>query len=137
MLRLNGSIIVRREVHQLFLRWKDVESFPRFMRYISSVTYENGVSHWEMEPVPGMKIRWDARIKQIEEDRKISWESISGDIGNKGEVLFTPEDKQKTRIELTMVFETGFLGESMFRLLEDPRKQLQEDLENFRREAES
>ncbi len=135
MLRINGSIVVvvGREIHHVFLLWKDVKSSPVYeVHQIGQirqrcVSLDNGTVSWD-------KIRWDAQITELEEDRKIAWESISGDVANCGEVLFTPEEEgKKTRIELTMVFETGLMGESLLRLLKDPQKQLQENLENSKK----
>jgi len=137
--RITKTITVRRDVSDVYNLWSNFENLPHFMRYIKSVTRAGDrLSHWVMEGPLGKEIEWDARTTAMDEDRRIAWHSIEGDIYTSGEVLFDETSPGETRLTVTMEYEPkGSLGNLGAKLFSDAESRLEEDLQNFREYAES
>src|SRR5262245_59361716 len=85
------SIIVKKEVGDVYRLWANFENFPYFMKYVKSVT-KNGpnISHWQVAGPLGMNIEWEAEMTRREENRRIAWNSKDreGTITTSGQVTF-------------------------------------------------
>lgn len=138
--RVTRSIMVQRDVAAVFRLWADFENFPRFMQHIHAVRKTGpDTSHWEMRAPLGKVLRWHARTTELEENRVIAWESTGGDVQNRGRVEFRPAGQGAT--DVTMAFEFtppgGLLGEVLMRLFVSSEHEVEADLRNFKRYAES
>ncbi|MHB0912239.1 MAG: SRPBCC family protein [Armatimonadota bacterium] len=133
------SVTVNAPVHEVFMMWRNLENFPKFMTHVKEVEMTGpDTSHWKGE-VSGVKEEWDAKTTKLEEDRVIGWDSVSG-FENSGEVRFDPKDGGT---KVTVRFEynppAGVLGdvaESVY-LGGEFDKDLEEDLKHFKERAEA
>ncbi len=134
------SIIVQGRAEDLFRLWADVESFPRFMRHIRSVTRSGPRhTHWVMQGALGKDIEWDADITRFEEGKRLAWSSGPGQpIVTSGQVTFNqlPRDQTEVTVTLQYVPPAGKLGQAVAHLFVDPEGRLEEDLRRFKAWAE-
>jgi uncharacterized membrane protein len=135
------SIIIKGPVNRIYNLWTDFERFPNFMHNIKSVRKTGDrTSHWVMEGPFGKDLEWDAQTTAMEENKRIAWNSIDGDIKTSGEVTFNPrDDKGETQatVMLKYVAPAGKLGEAAAHIFDNPDKKLEEDLRRFKQYAES
>lgn len=130
------SIIVNADIHDIFQAWADFENFPHFMQNIKSVTKTgDSTSHWIMEGPLGTNLEWDAQTTRMEENKRIAWNSIRGDIKTSGQVTFNalPENEVEITVMLKYVPPAGLAGEVVAELFSNPQEKLLEDLRNFKR----
>ncbi len=129
------SIIVKGDVEDVYNVWANFENFPHFMRHIKSVTKKgDGISHWVMEGPLGTSIEWDAETTRLEENKRIGWNSIEGDIKTSGQVTFTalPNNETQLTVMLKYVPPGGLPGHVVAELFGDPEGKLEDDLRNFK-----
>ena len=143
MAAVSKEIIVNAPIGEVFGFWKNFENFPRFMENIDAIhVIGPEMTHWKMKGPLGVPVEWDAKTTYIEENKKISWESTSGTVENHGSVIFhelDPEDgHQRTKITVGLEYKppAGIIGEAVAKLFNDPEKQLETDLLNFKRVAQ-
>ncbi len=143
MAAVSKEIIVNAPIGEVFGFWKNFENFPRFMENIDAIhVIGPEMTHWKMKGPLGVPVEWDAKTTYIEENKKISWQSTTGTIENHGSVIFQeldPEDgKQRTKITVGLEYKppAGAIGEAVAKLLNNPEKQLETDLLNFKRVAQ-
>jgi uncharacterized membrane protein len=135
--QITRNIIVKARPEEAFRAWANFENFPRFMRYIQSVTKTGDrTSHWKMEGPAGSTIEWDAEITRYEENKRIGWSTKdrSGDITTSGQVSFNalPEGETEITVMMQYVPMGGAVGDVIARLFSNPEKSLEEDLQNFK-----
>ena len=71
-------------------------------------------------------------------ERGIAWQS-EGEVDNSGQVRFEEVAEGRTRIDVTLTYADppgGRLGELAAEAIQNPERQLGEDLENFARRTE-
>ena len=137
--RITKSIIVKGDISEIYDLWSEIENFPQFMKNIKSVNkMTEEVSHWVMEGPFGKDLEWDARITHREENVRIAWQTVDGDLRVSGQVTFKELPHAQTEITLTMHYEApaGKLGEFVGNLFDDPEDRVEEDLLNFKHFAE-
>lgn len=133
------TIVVRAPISTVFNYWKNFENFPRFMENIESIrTIGPDLTHWKSKGPLGTSVEWDAETTYIEENKKIAWKSVGGQIETHGAVIFKELDAGRTEVTVGIEYNppVGALGEAVAKLFSDPEKQLDEDLERFRRVVE-
>ncbi len=134
------TIVVNAPVEQVFTFWKNFENFPRFMENVESiqVTGED-LTHWKTKGPLGKTIEWDAKTTSVQENQKIAWQSTEGDIETHGAVTFEEAGPGQTKVTVGMEYQPpgGVLGEAVAKMFSDPEDQLEEDLERFKKVAES
>lgn len=138
MAKINQSVEVDAPVHRVFKLWSDMESFPGFMEHVQEVQRTGPRStHWVVEAPMGRKVEWDAQTTEMDENRKIAWRA-TGDVGTSGEVSFTPEGSDRTRVDVDMEYHTpgGPVGELFAKVFENPSKDVEQDLQRFKALAE-
>lgn len=131
--------IVNAPIGKVFEYWKNFENFPRFMNNIESVQATGpDTSHWKTKGPLGTHAEWDAKILTIEENHKISWKSLGGNVETHGAVTFHDEGEGKTRVVVGIEYTppAGALGEAVAKLFADPDSQVEEDLARFKTIAE-
>lgn len=141
--RADCTIVVDRPPAEVFRFWRNLENLPRFMRHLESVkNLDLRRSHWVARAPAGQTVEWDAVIINERPNELIAWRSLEGaDVDCAGSVHFRPtRDGRGTEIQVEMRYNppTGRFGSMMAWLLgEEPNQQIRNDLEQFKRLAES
>ena len=134
------SIIVKGSAAELYHLWADLESFPRFMKHVKSVTRTGDrMTHWVVEGPLGNDVEWDAETTRLEEGKRIAWNSKEGsDVKTSGQVVFTEMPHDETQITVTlMVAPQGTLAGVAAGLFGRLGETLAEDLRSFKAYAEA
>jgi uncharacterized membrane protein len=134
------TITVNAPISQVFSYWKNFENFPRFMENIESIqTIGPDETKWKAKGPLGTAVEWDAKTTYIEENKKIAWQSTGGQIETHGAVTFKESGASETEVTVGLEYNPlgGALGEAVAKLFSDPEAKLEEDLNRFKRVAES
>jgi len=135
------SIVVLANVGDVYQIWANLENFPRFMKYIKSVTLTGPrTSHWVAAGPLGVDIDWDAVTTRLDENERVAWNSIEGsDIKTSGQVTFRELGPNETEVTVTLQYDppAGVAGEAVAELFANPEKRVQNDLEHFKEHVES
>ena len=134
------SIIVKGSPSELYHLWADLESFPRFMKNVKSVTRTGDrTTHWVVEGPLGKDVEWDAETTRMDEGKRLAWNSKEGtDVKTSGQVVFTEMPHGQTQITVTlMVVPQGTVGGAAAGLFGKLDETLDEDLRRFKRYAEA
>jgi uncharacterized membrane protein len=134
------TITVNAPVSEAYELWEDFENFPRFMKHIKSVTKTAPrSSHWVMSGPLGKELQWDAITVEVDRNYGIAWQSTEGDVENSGRVTFRSLGPGLTEITVTMYWAAPGhkFAEAVADFFQVPQKRLEEDLENFRKYAQS
>lgn len=137
--KVTQTILVEENIANVYELWANFEHFPRFMKYIKSVNKVGDVSEWKVEGPLGRSFTWEAEITSKEPNKRIAWNSKDreGDITTSGQVTFKPISDQETEVTVVMqVTPSNKADEALAWLLNQPYKQLEEDLRNFKEYAE-
>ncbi|MCZ7573692.1 MAG: SRPBCC family protein [Ardenticatenaceae bacterium] len=133
--QVTKSIIVKGDAADVYRLWANFENFPNFMKYIKSVTKTSDrTSHWVMEGPLGRKVEWDAETTRLEENKRVAWNSTSGDIKTSGQVTFNPLPHGETQVTVILQYvpSAGMAGKIVAELFGDPEGKLADDLRNFK-----
>ena len=141
MERVERFVEIDAPVELVFDRLSDFESFPRWMRNIREVRrVGRRVTRWVSETaVPEVYAEWEAELTVYEPDHRLVWRSVRGDIHADGEAVIseTPEGTALLHVVLGFGTPLGRSGAQAARFFGvQPGRQLEEDLERFRRLAE-
>ena len=134
------SIIVNGSPSALYHLWADLESFPRFMKNVKSVTRTGDrTTHWVVEGPLGKDVEWDAETTRMDEGKRLAWNSKEGtDVKTSGQVVFTEMPHGQTQITVTLMVvpqdKVGGAAAGLFGKLDET---LDEDLRRFKRYAEA
>ena len=134
------EVQVKAPVAKVYEFWRNFENFPRFMNNIESISVTGqDESHWKMHGPLGKTIAWDAKTISVQENKKIAWQSTGGDIETHGAVTFEEIGSDETKVTVGLEYRppAGAIGEFVAKLLSNPEKQLEEDLNRFKNVAES
>ena len=86
MAQHSASVIVNAPVDQVYTLFTHFNDFPKFMSYVTEVTYyDNQRSHWVVNVLG--KHAWDAVNENWIENSQIGWRSVDG-LENSGLVTF-------------------------------------------------
>jgi uncharacterized membrane protein len=141
MQRVERFVEIDAPVELVFDRFSDFESFPRWMRNIREVRRTGRrMTHWVRETaVSDVYAEWDAELTVFEPDHRIVWRSVRGDIRADGEAVISETAEGTTLLHVVVGYGTplGRSGAQAERFYgANPGRQLEEDLERFRRLAE-
>lgn len=134
--QVTRSIIVKGSTADVYKVWANFENFPQFMQHIKSIRKTgDDLSHWVMEGPLGSRIEWDAKTTRAEENKRIGWNSIQGDIKTSGQVTFNglPDNQTEVTVMLQYIPPAGMAGAAVAELFGNPEGKLDEDLRNFKR----
>lgn len=146
--KIDGSSVeIRKTLHvnapvdRVFELWSDFEGFPRFMENVMEVTdLGQGRSRWVVKGPAGTRVQWNAETTRVEPGRLLSWQSEPGSVlENSGTVRFERVG-EGSRIDIHLTYDPpgGTVGHGVaFFLGDDPKSQMDEDLERFKALAES
>jgi uncharacterized membrane protein len=136
--RADATIVVRKPAVEVYDFWRDFENLPKVMTHLIDVdTTNNGESRWMARGPLGLEVQWEAKITADEPGRLIAWKSLGGsDVDTAGSVHFTSlPGGRGTEVHVQLKYDppAGKVGSAIARLFgENPRRQLEEDLERFR-----
>ena len=89
------EVLVNAPIERVYEFWRNFENFPRFMDNIESIESTGpDLSHWKMKGPLGKTIEWDAKTTSAQENKKIAWQSVRGDIETHGAVTFESQGEQ-------------------------------------------
>jgi uncharacterized membrane protein len=137
------SIVVLATVGDVYQIWANFENFPRFMKYIKSVTLTGDsprTSHWVMAGPLGVDIEWDADTTRLDENERVAWNSKDNSaVKTSGQVLFREVGPNETEVTVTLLYDppAGAAGEALAGLFANPEKRVKDDLERFKQHVES
>jgi len=141
MQRVERSIRVKASAEQAYQFWRNFENFPRFMENVEEVRLldnDGRRSHWKLRGPMGKSVEYDADLTQDEPNRAIGWNSSAGEMSTTGNVTFTSQD-DNTLVHVIMQWAQtpgGAVGEAASKMLQNPEKMLEEDLQRFKDIAE-
>ncbi len=141
MQRVEKSIRVKAPVSEVYQFWRNFENFPRFMEHVEEVHLldpQGTRSHWKLRGPLGTTVEYEAELTQDEPNRAIGWNSVAGSMQTTGAVTFR-ELADNTEVHVIMQWAEppgGAMGEAAARLLQNPDKMLEEDLQRFKDLAE-
>lgn len=130
------TIIVKGDLEDIFSLWADIENYPYWMHDIKSVENMGGhTSYWVMREGPDNTIlTWDVKTTLLEDNKRLAWRSIGGDIETSGQVTFTPLSHNEVEITYTLHYapRINLDPKVVKELFSDPGKRMQRDLRNFK-----
>jgi uncharacterized membrane protein len=135
MHKIHTMIEIQRPVSMVYNQWTQFERFPEFMSGVEEAHQVDDTHvHWKARI--GSKLEeWDSEITEQEPDRRITWKSVSG-AHNAGTVRFKPLGKDRTEVQLLLVYETRGALEEVGHALGRVRKHVNDSLEEFKEFAE-
>lgn len=133
------SALVQVSAEDLYRRWRDVESVPRWQEQISQVTLTGDTtSHWVMS-AGGKTLEWDSEMLADEPGKRIAWRTIAGDSDNAGEVIFeSAPGGRGTIVTVLQEFKLGEFANAWETLVgRNPKQAVIENLRHFKALAET
>ncbi len=132
--RIHESIEVQAPLMDVFNYWSNLENLPRIMTNVEDVrVIDREMSHWRISGPAGTSVEYDARTTEMSPERGIGWVS-EGEVDNSGQVRFEEVAQGRTRVDVTLDYGDppgGKVGELAAQVVQNPEKQVREDLENF------
>ena len=133
--RVHESVEVQASVADVFRYWSNFENFPKFMQNIEEVRMTGeDTSHWRVKGPLGKSVEFDAKTTEKDPSRGIGWNTVDGEVMTSGEVRFEEVQPDRTRVEVTMNYSDppgGKVGEAAAEVLQNPEREMREDLQNF------
>ena len=137
---IHESIEVQAPLQDVFTYWSNLENFPQIMSNVEEVRVTGqDTSHWQVKGPLGTDIEYDAKTTEMDSNRGIGWNTVGGEVMTSGEARFEEVAEGRTRIDVTLTYGDppgGRLGELAAEAIQNPERQLGEDLENFARRVE-
>jgi uncharacterized membrane protein len=140
--KVTRTIIVKADTERAFQAWANFENFPKFMEHIKSVRMLGPrTSHWKMDGPLGKTVEWNAETTTVDENKRIAWntkDDEDSDVTTSGQVSFNSLPHGETEVTVTLQYkpQAGAAGNLVAKLLANPEKQLEEDLQNFKKYIE-
>jgi membrane protein len=128
---------VDRPVGQVFDAWSRIEDLPEILPGVASVRrLDERSSHWVVVVARERREFGAVVIDQLP-DARISWQSRSGTPQHEGAVIFRPLDPGRTRVSVELSWEPGGLFDRIGQRLGLVARQVQKDLDAFKRHVET
>jgi uncharacterized membrane protein len=121
-------------IGDVYRKWTDFSRYPAFMTNVKEVRPIGGDRyHWTAR-IFGSKQEWDAEVTEREPQRRVSWRSLTGPY-NAGTVSMTelPNGKTDVRVRMEYTPPAGQMGQRLDQLTQTTKREVKEDLENFKR----
>lgn len=137
------TIVVNRDIADVYEFWSHFDQFPRFMRHLKQVSVrKDGASHWKAYGPGGQLYEWDAETLQNQPNKLLTWRSLpNADIQNEGSVRFERAPGGRgtlVRVNLRYDPPAGVAGSVVASLLgREPGQEVQEDLRRFKQVIET
>ena len=137
--QITESVIIKGAVEEVFGLWTDLEMLPSIIKDLKEVTQLSELtSRWVVKGPLGKDYQWTAEITRFDEDRRIAWRTIEGDIKTSGQVTFKdlPDDETEMTVMMQYVPPAGKVGAALSQVLQNPRNKISEGLRDFKAFAE-
>jgi uncharacterized membrane protein len=133
--------VINRPAEDLYRYWSNFENLPNIMSHLKEVRRIDGRrSHWVAKAPLGMSAEWDAEVHTARPNELISWRSLPGsEVDTAGSVHFLPQGRA-TEVRVVLKYDppAGKVGAALARWLgEDPQRQIESDLNEFKRLMEA
>ncbi len=140
-IHVEQAYLINRSAEDLYQYWRNFENLPRIMTHLQRVTvFDDRRSHWAAKAprLAGGSVEWDAEITADEPNQRIAWRSLPGsDIECAGEIRFSRamgDRGTEVHVFMDYVPPAGKVGHWIATLFgEAPRRQMRDDLRNFKR----
>jgi uncharacterized membrane protein len=136
MAEVKESVEVNVPVSTAYNQWTQFEEFPNFMEKVESVTQLDDTHLRWIAEIGGRREEWKAEITQQVPDEIIAWRSIEGQ-ENSGAVRFEPLGPDRTRIDVTLTWESEGVVEAAADKVGLSDRAIKVDLERFKELIES
>ena len=142
-MHVRESIRLEVPAAEVFRSWRRLESLPRFMSHLESVTeYPDGRSHWIAKGPGGIRVEWDAEIINEVANQTLAWRSLpDSDVVTAGSVNFDPvRGGRSTQLSVHLQYsppagKAGALVAGLFG--REPSQTIREDLRRFKQRLEA
>lgn len=132
---------IDRPAAELYAFWRNFENLPRIMTHLKSVkVIDDRRSHWEASApaIAGGSVTWEAEITHDQTGEIIGWQSLPGSqVECRGAIRFSKAlGDRGTEVHVFMDYlpPAGKAGHWLATLFgKAPRRQMREDLRNFKR----
>jgi uncharacterized membrane protein len=137
--RVEHSVIIRREPEELYDAWRHFKGLPEFMTHLKSVEkIDERRSRWTGEGPLGSSVTWEAEIIKDRPNELISWRSVEGSVvDTAGSVRFEPSgDGSSTQVTVNLKYNppAGKVGAKLSQWFgADPDQQIVDDLQRFKK----
>ncbi len=141
--KIDHAVMVAAPPDQVYRVWRRLSNLPRFMSHLERVEeLSGGRSRWTARVPAGMAITWDAELINDVPNETIAWRTVDTRIiDHAGSVRFEPtSDGRNTLVRVSMQYAPpgGELGHALAKALgQDPKQQIERDLEGFKRAMEA
>jgi uncharacterized membrane protein len=128
------STEVKAPIADVYRRWTDFTHFPAFMSNVREVrSLGSDRYHWSAR-IFGVKQEWDAEVTERDPERRVSWRSVNGAY-NSGTVSLSPLPTGDTEVRVRLEYSPpgGRVGQQLDKLTQTTRREVREDLTNFKR----
>jgi hypothetical protein len=134
--KVEKSVQVDVPLSTAYNQWTQFEDFPHFMGGVKEVRQlDDRRLHWVAE-IAGVRREWEASVLEQVPDQKIAWAATAG-ATNAGAVRFEPAGAGSTIVYLTLEYEPEGVVEQVGDKLGIVDRQVQSDLERFKKLIES
>jgi uncharacterized membrane protein len=139
-IHVEQSFLINRSPEDLYQFWRNFENLPSIMSHLNAVKVNGNRSTWTAQAprIAGGSVEWEAEITADEPNRRIAWKSLAGSsVDTVGEITFNHamgDRGTEVHVSLEYVPPGGIMGHwlaTAFGLA--PRRQIHEDLRNFKR----
>lgn len=144
-IHVEQAYLINRSPEDLYGYWRNFQNLPGIMTHLERVeVLDDRRSHWVAKAprIAGGSVEWDAEIMEDEPNSRIAWRSLPGsDVDTVGEIRFAraPGDRgTEVHVFMDYIPPAGRLGHWIATLFgEAPRRQMRDDLRNFKRLMET
>ena len=137
--QITESVIIKGTADEIFNMWSDLEMLPSIIDDIKEVQQiDELTSRWVVKGPLGKDYEWTAQITRFDEDRRIGWKTLEGDIKTSGQVTFKdlPQNETEMTVLMQYVPPAGKVGDAVSKVLANPREKITESLRDFKAYAE-
>jgi uncharacterized membrane protein len=138
--QITESIIIKGEPEKIFDIWENIELFPSIMEDLKEVQkIDEERSRWIVQGPLGKDFEWIAEITRFEEDRRIAWRTVEGDIKTSGQVTLKelPHNETELTVMMQYVPPAGKIGDVVSKAVANPREKITKSLRDFKKYAEN
>ncbi|AWB88227.1 SRPBCC family protein [Salinibacterium hongtaonis] len=137
MQTITESIDVDVPVATAYNQWTQFEDFPEFLSFVDSITQLDDVQlHWRVN-IDGVVREFDARITEQHPDKRVAWNSISGDANHAGVVTFHKLTDTSCRVTVQLDWQPEGFVEKVGAALGVDDRSVKKDLKKFKEFIES
>ena len=133
--QITESVIIKGSAEEVFSSWSELDFLPSIIKDIKQISkLDELTSHWVVKGPLGKDYEWTAQITRFDEDRRIAWKTLEGDIKTSGQVTFKdlPDNETEMTVMMQYVPPAGKVGEVASKVLANPREKVTEGLRDFK-----